>query len=192
MPNNRGNDRGAVRELSGPERELLEGAGWRDRVGSGRGLWVHAYRQQVRLVRFPRILRSYPCSTGRAGMGETTGSGCTPRGWHRISEEIGEDLPTGAVLQHRKWTGRVWDGGESEEDLILSRILRLEGIEEGVNRGEGIDTHARLIYIHGTHAEDRLGVPASHGCVRMSNDDIVEIFPLIGVGTLVLITEEPT
>jgi hypothetical protein len=135
------------------------------------------------------VVRSYVCSTARAGVGTRNGSGCTPDGWHRVAARYGQGLPLGAVLRGRQWTREVWSpGGPEDEDLILTRILRLEGLEAGHNRGGDVDTWNRYIYIHGTNSEERLGQPVSHGCVRLANRDVIQLFDLVPVGDNVLIT----
>jgi UDP-N-acetylmuramate--alanine ligase len=110
-------------------------------------------------------------STAKNGIGCREGSGCTPWGWHRIASIVGLDQPIGARFVSREPSGEIWGGGAVDGDWILTRLLWLEGLEPGVNRGPGVDSYERYIYIHGTNQEDLLGVPASHGCVRVSNAD---------------------
>lgn len=137
------------------------------------------------------LLREYPVSTATKGAGEQSGSYCTPRGRHRIAEKIGAGLPHNSVLVARMPTGEIWspelDRQQPGRDWILSRILWLDGLESGRNRGGQVDTHARYIYIHGTHEEHRIGTPASHGCIRMKNSDVIELFDLVEAGTEVRI-----
>ena len=123
-----------------------------------------------------------PVSTGLAGMGCQEGSGKTPWGWHRIIEVIGEGAPQGARFLSREPTGEVWTGGPVEGDWITTRIFRLEGLEPGVNRGAGVDSFERYIYLHGTAREDELGVPGSHGCVRFSNRDAQRLAEIVQAG----------
>ena len=111
-----------------------------------------------------------PVSTGLNGIGCEEGSGKTPHGWHRIGEVFGAGQPLGMRFDSREPTGEVWDGGPVEGDWITTRILWLEGLEPGVNRGPGVDSHDRYVYIHGTAREHELGTPGSHGCVRVSNE----------------------
>src|SRR5207247_3450625 len=111
----------------------------------------------------------------------------TPPGWHRIHARIGDGAETGAVFESRVPTGVVWHGEPLVADLILTRILTLEGLEDGVNRGPGHDSLERYIYIHGTNHEDQLGRPASHGCVRLANADVVELFDRVAEGAAVFI-----
>ena len=108
-------------------------------------------------------------------------------GWHRIHARIGAGAPLGTVFESRVPTGRVWRGEAAEADLILTRVLTLEGLEDGVNRGPGRDSLERYIYLHGTNHEDQLGRPASHGCVRLANADVVELFDRVAEGDPVFI-----
>lgn len=180
-------------KLAERQRRQLCELGWEAFVGRSEGLWVSLGDQRLRLVRGRSVLRSYACSTAQGGPGNVRGSHCTPLGWHEIAEKIGEGLPQGAILQARQWTGQVWNAGEqSVDDLILSRILRLTGLQDGINRGGEVDTWNRFIYIHGTSEEDRLGVPISHGCVRLANSDVIDLFDLVSAGCRVLITVEGT
>ena len=137
------------------------------------------------------LLRQYPVSTAANGVGEASGSHCTPRGRHRIAEKIGAGLPLGSAFRARQPTGEIWtpelDAANPGRDWILTRILWLEGLEPGRNQGGSVDTNARYIYIHGTHEEHRLGTPASHGCIRMANADVAELFDRVEVGTPVTI-----
>ena len=94
-------------------------------------------------------------------------------------------------MKERQWTGRVWAAGqETPEDLILSRILRLEGLEDGKNRGGNVDSWNRYIYIHGTNKIDELGRAASAGCVRMDPQEVIDLYNRVSKGCCVLITEE--
>lgn len=131
-------------------------------------------------------LRRYPVSTAANGPGEQSGSGCTPRGSHRIRAKIGAGLPLGAVLKGRRPTGEIWTPGlnaaHPERDWILSRILWLCGNETGINRGGCVDSQRRYIYIHGTPDDQPMGEARSHGCVRMRNADVVELFDRVWVG----------
>ncbi|MFT4046492.1 MAG: L,D-transpeptidase [Solimonas sp.] len=143
--------------------------------------------QRLRVCEGGRTLREYAVSTGANGNGEIQGSGCTPRGRHIVRAKIGGGLPAGAVLRARRWTREVWSpelgGRYSGRDWILSRILWLSGLEPGRNRLGCVDTFRRYIYLHGTPDTDRLGTPASHGCVRMRNEDVIELFDLVPAGT---------
>jgi lipoprotein-anchoring transpeptidase ErfK/SrfK len=139
-----------------------------------------------------RLIREYPVSTARNGLGERNGSYCTPRGRHRIAEKIGAGQPLHAVFKARVPTGEVWSRelarSKPDCDWILTRILWLEGLEEGKNKGGTVDSHSRYIYIHGTDEEHLIGTPVSHGCIRMKNEDIVDLFNLVAEGTEVHIS----
>ena len=131
-----------------------------------------------------RTVATYPVSTARAGVGGEAGSGKTPPGWHRVCARYGAQASLGQVfVSRRPVKGRIlpaaeWRAGGTT-DLILSRILWLDGLEEGVNKGGTVDSHARYIYLHGTNQEQLLGTPASHGCIRLANRDVAELFALV-------------
>ena len=135
-----------------------------------------------------------PVSTALKGAGERNGSGCTPRGWHRIRACIGKDLPLNAVLRARRWTGEIWTPELHQafpgRDWILTRILWLSGAEVGVNRLGSVDTFRRYIYLHGTPDTEPMGLPLSHGCIRKRNHDIAELFERVDPGCAVFITED--
>lgn len=158
-------------------------------MGTAAGIWVRIDTQQLLLVRDCGALATYRCSTAKAGPGSQRGSEKTPIGWHRIAARIGDGLEIGAVLKGRKWTGEVWSRGQvSEGDLILSRVLWLKGLQEGLNLGGQVDSWDRFIYIHGTNQVTELGRPASHGCVRLDPEDVIELFDAVDVACPVLIT----
>ena len=131
----------------------------------------------------------WPVSTAAAGIGGAEGSYRTPPGWHRVHRRIGEGAEQGSVFVSREPTGETWRGEPRDDDLILTRILTLDGLEEGVNRGPGHDSLERYIYLHGTNHEPLLGRPVSHGCVRLSNADICCLFAGMREGDYVLIAE---
>jgi len=133
---------------------------------------------------------TYPVSTAAAGAGNRQGSFQTPLGKHRIAEKIGGGLPLFTAFCARE-PFCIYDPqtDDARQDWILSRILWLDGCETGNNRRGSVDTHARYIYIHGTHAEEKISSPASHGCIRMRNDDILELFEFTIVGESVRIVE---
>lgn len=142
-----------------------------------------------------RLLLRLPISSATNGPGERNGSGCTPRGLHQVRARIGDGLPRGAVLKARRWTGEVWSSELHEafpgRDWILSRILWLSGCEPGRNRLGGVDTFRRYIYLHGTPDCEPMGVPGSHGCIRLRNDDLLELFPRVPLHCRVRIEEAP-
>jgi UDP-N-acetylmuramate--L-alanine ligase len=143
-------------------------------------------RQSLGFLDSGRLVAEYPISSASAGIGCEEGSYRTPPGWHRIHRRIGEGAPTGMIFRSREATGDIWKGEPRDEDLILTRVLTLEGLEEGVNRGPGRDSRERFIYLHGTNQEARLGTPVSHGCVRLGNAAIIELFDLVQEGDVVL------
>ncbi|MEI7842707.1 MAG: L,D-transpeptidase [Gallionellaceae bacterium] len=132
-------------------------------------------------------LRSYAVSTGANGMGEESGSFCTPRGKHVIRAKIGAGQPENTVFVKRRPTGEIYTpqlgAAHPKRDWILTRILWLSGKEPGYNRWGSCDTMRRYIYIHGTPDSTPLGKPGSRGCVRMRNADLLELFDLVTVGT---------
>ncbi len=137
------------------------------------------------------LVETNAVSTGLRGPGEVNGSGCTPRGWHRIRVKIGAGCPVGAVFRGRRWTGEVYSAAlgaaAPERDWILSRILWLTGCESGRNRGGPVDTLRRYVYIHGCPDTEPMGVPRSHGCIRMRNTDVIRLCDWAPMGCPVLI-----
>lgn len=154
-------------------------------------LRVSIPEQRLDLIENGEAVKSYPVSTAKNGPGELQGSGCTPRGWHRIRAKIGRDAPSGAVFVGRRWTGEIYDAGLQAQhpgrDWILTRILWLGGLEPGFNRYGEVDTTWRYIYIHGSPDHGVTGQPQSHGCVRMKSPDLLDLFGRVGAGTRVLI-----
>lgn len=138
------------------------------------------------------LIREYRVSTAKNGLGEQAGSYRTPRGRHRIAEKIGVGQPLYAVFKARAPSGKIWSRELAAEnpgcDWILTRILWLEGMEAGKNKGGQVDTHERYIYIHGTDEEHLIGTPASHGCIRMKNAEVLELFELVETGVEVMIS----
>lgn len=140
-----------------------------------------------------RLVKRYDISTAANGVGELNGSYCTPRGQHVIRAKIGADQPESSVFVRRRPTGEIYSAelgaAYPERDWILTRILWLSGCEPGFNRSGGVDTMRRYIYIHGSPEGVAMGAPGSHGCVRMRNRDIVELFDQVAAGTPVEIVE---
>ena len=149
--------------------------------------------QQLTLLRPDGSRQAWPVSTARNGPGEQRDSGCTPRGRHVVRARIGAGLAPGAVLVARRPTGETWSPALARahpgRDWILSRILWLSGCEPGRNRLGSVDTMQRYIYIHGTPDDQPMGVARSHGCIRMRNTDVIELFDQVPVGTEVQINE---
>ena len=137
------------------------------------------------------IIERYDCSTSRFGVGNRENSLKTPLGLHRIREKFGDGTPAGRVFRDREDTGEDWDHCQNGDNLILTRIFRLEGLEEGINKGPGVDSYERYIYIHGTGREDLIGAPLSHGCVCLRNLDVIRLFEKVKEGTLVYIDPPP-
>jgi L,D-transpeptidase YbiS len=157
----------------------------------GSGLWVRIATQELLVIRDGQVVRTYRCSTAAKGIGNQRDSEKTPLGWHEIGAKIGDGAPAGAVFEERRFKGRVWQPGErTDADLVLSRVLRLRGLQSGYNRGGNVDSWDRCIYIHGTNDIEELGRPSSHGCIRLSPTDAIELFDSVPVGCRVLITEQ--
>jgi adenylate cyclase len=154
---------------------------------------VDVAAQKLRLLEGARSLREYTVSTSGNGLGEQNGSGQTPRGRHKIRAMIGRGAPSRSVFVCRRPTGEVHSNelaaAHPNRDWILTRILWLSGLEPGKNRLGAVDTMRRFIYIHGTPDESVLGRPGSKGCIRMRNEDIVELFDAVKPGIEVLIHE---
>ncbi len=135
--------------------------------------------------------KTFVIATAKSGVGEQNGSLQTPRGWHQIRAKIGAGAPLNTIFRGRRPTGELYQPGqatrEPERDWILTRILWLSGLEPGKNRLGAVDTMRRYIYIHGCPDEITLGVPSSHGCIRMHNDDIIQLFDAAQAHTKVLI-----
>ncbi len=133
------------------------------------------------------VIRRYRVSTGRNGAGERSGSNCTPRGRHVVRARIGAGRPANTIFVGRRPTGELWSPDLARQhpgkDWILTRILWLSGCEPGFNRLGEVDTMRRYIYLHGAPDTAEMGRPASMGCIRMRNADIVELFDLASAGT---------
>lgn len=149
--------------------------------------------QTLALLAGSRAVREWPVSTSKFGVGERMGSFKTPRGRHIVRAKIGADAQAGTVFVGRRPTGEVYSEAlaveQPDRDWILTRILWLSGTEVGRNRLGDVDTMRRFIYIHGTPDSVTLGVPGSIGCVRASNDAVIELFELVPIGTIVDIVE---
>ena len=156
-------------------------------------LEIFISNQTCRLTDGAKLLFESAVSTALNGAGEQNDSGCTPRGLHSIHACIGADLPENTVFIGRRPTGEIYTAelGEQfpERDWILSRILWLSGMELAKNRLGNVDTMHRYIYIHGCPDTAPMGVPLSHGCIRMRNKDVIELFDLVQTGLSVMIHE---
>lgn len=151
--------------------------------------------QRLQLLDNGRPVMDSLVATATNGPGEVMHSECTPRGWHRVRARIGDGCQPGTVFVGRRPTGEIYTPAlktaEPERDWMLTRILWLCGMDPGVNRFGKVDSMRRYIYIHGCPDEDTMGVPSSHGCVKMRNDEVIELFDRVPVGTRVLIQEAP-
>ncbi len=152
-------------------------------------------QQRQQLLESNDIVMDVAVSTATNGPGERIHSECTPRGRHRVRARIGAGCPVNTVFRGRRPTGELYSpelrAGNPGRDWILTRILWLCGEEPGRNRLGGVDTMRRYIYIHGAPDDDPMGVPTSHGCVKMRNADVIRLFDRVPVGTRVLIQEGP-
>lgn len=151
--------------------------------------------QRLQLREAGHVLMDVPVSTAANGPGEQRGSECTPRGWHQIRARIGTDAALGTVFVGRRSSGETYTPAlraqHPQRDWILTRILWLSGLERGRNRLGTVDTQRRYVYIHGCPDDDLLGLPGSHGCVKMRNREVAALFDQVEVGTRVWIGEGP-
>lgn len=152
-----------------------------------RFLYIDTASQKMYLTEENQVKRIFDISTSKFGIGNQENSHQTPQGVHKIIEKIGHDAPEFRIFESRIDTGINWNGDLTKENMILSRILRLRGLEPGVNSGPGIDSYERYIYIHGTNREDLIGTPMSHGCICMRNKNIIELFTMVEEETIVII-----
>lgn len=154
---------------------------------------VSISNQQLRYSRDDQVLMDVAIASATNGPGEQLGSECTPRGQHYIRAKIGAGCPVNSVFIGRRPTGEIYQSAlkqqSPERDWILTRILWLCGTEVGKNRLGKVDTMRRYVYIHGCPDDDPMGIPSSHGCIKMRNTDILTLFELVSVGTPVHITE---
>ena len=156
---------------------------------------VDVARQRLRWRDEHGNLREFIVSTAARGIGQQMGSEQTPIGRHIVRARIGERMPLGAVFVARRPTGEIWTPAlaarHPQRDWILTRILWLSGTQPGLNRLGSVDSMRRYIYIHGTPDDQPMGVPASHGCVRMRNDEVIWLFDHVAAGTPVQIEAGP-
>ncbi|TDY02975.1 L,D-transpeptidase [Thiohalophilus thiocyanatoxydans] len=154
---------------------------------------VSVTRQELSVLEQGHCVATFSVSTGKNGVGERNGSEQTPRGQHKIRAKIGAGQPVNTVFVARRPTGEIYSPALREQypgrDWILTRILWLSGLEPGINRLGVVDTMRRYVYIHGCPDEDKMGVPGSHGCIKMRNTDILTLFDMVPYGTRVLIEE---
>ena len=138
-----------------------------------------------------KVIFDFSIATAANGPGEINGSECTPRGWHIVYAKIGDAAAVNSVFVGRRLTAELYSPSLREQhadrDWILTRILWLSGLEPGKNRSGSVDTMQRYIYIHGCPDEEPMGIPISHGCIRMRNDDVIALFDRVSAGTKILI-----
>ena len=158
-------------------------------------LLVNIEQQRLYQIKNQTLLNTYVVSSAENGIGNKQDSGKTPLGAHFIREKFGDNAPLGTQFKGRQSTGFIppilsSPGQTSDDDYITSRILWLSGLEAGYNQGGDVDSYKRYIYIHGTDEEGRLGTPASHGCIRMANQDIIDLYAEVSTDTLVYIIKK--
>ena len=154
---------------------------------------INIAEQKLRLFNGDDLVREYNVSTAKNGPGEQMDSECTPRGEHVIAEKIGDGSAVNSVFVSREPTGELYHpdlrAQFPDRDWILTRILWLSGTEQGRNQGGNVDSRDRFIYIHGSPDDVAMGQPGSRGCIRMRNDDVIELFNRVEAGTKVYISE---
>ena len=146
---------------------------------------VSVKEQKLGFYQGGKLTKEFKISTSKFGLGDKPGSNCTPLGAAEVIAKIGHGLPAGAVIKSRQWNGEVLKPNAPGRDPIVSRILWLRGLEN-TNR----NAFNRFIYIHGTTEENRIGQPASYGCVRMRSKDVIDLFNTVSIGAKVIITEK--
>lgn len=156
-------------------------------------IFVSIQHQKLYYISNSQVVAKYDISTSRFGVGSQAHSQKTPVGLHHIKHKVGQGVPLNGIIKYGAYAGEnaniVQAPEHIEEDLITTRVLWLEGLENGINKGKGIDSYERSIYIHGTAEEGLIGKPASHGCIRMKNKDIMELFNAVPKYAYVLILD---
>lgn len=147
-----------------------------DKCG-GISIRISIRRQMLSLLREGNVIAEFQVSTSRYGIGSEPGSFKTPLGRFRVCEKFGDDAPVGSVFVGRKPTGEISAEG-GDDDFVLTRILWLDGCEE-----QNCNSKDRYIYVHGTNQENQIGTPASHGCIRMRANDLIEVYSQVATGT---------
>ena len=154
-------------------------------------LYISVKHQKMYLIENGKTVKTYPISTAKKGIGSHQNSNKTPPGLHTVKRKIGEEVPLGGILEAREFNGKVaeiiTDQRKADGDYVTTRILWLDGEEIGLNKGRNVDSYNRYIYIHGTPEEGYIGQPASHGCIRMKNTDVMELYDLVEEGTPIYI-----
>jgi lipoprotein-anchoring transpeptidase ErfK/SrfK len=158
-----------------------------------RYIYISVSRQLLQLCDTDKVLFETSIATAKNGSGEQFGSECTPRGWHQIRAKIGDQSKENTVFIARRPTGEIYNRTlrqlQPERDWILTRIMWLSGLEVGFNRLGSSDTMRRYVYIHGCPDDDPMGIPSSHGCIKMRNTQVIELFNQVEVGIPVFIEE---
>ena len=156
-------------------------------------IYISLDQQLLSVLQEGVVTKSYKVSTAKNGPGELLNSECTPRGHHIIRAKIGDQADINTIFVGRRATGERYSPALRQQypdrDWILTRIMWLSGCEPGVNRLGNVDTMRRYIYIHGCPDEDEMGIPDSHGCIKMRNNDVVELFDIVETGMPVYIKE---
>jgi lipoprotein-anchoring transpeptidase ErfK/SrfK len=154
-------------------------------------IYIGVKRQKLYLISDTTVILSFPISTSKYGVGSEKHSEKTPIGLHKIESKVGEETPLNGIILGTAYTGKnatiITEEKFGKTDDVTTRALRLEGLEKNVNKGGTIDSYSRSIYIHGTPEEGLIGQPASHGCIRMKNKDVIELFDKVKAGTYVII-----
>ena len=154
-------------------------------------LYVSVKHQKMYFIINDTIFKTFDVSTAASGVGNKINSLKTPLGLHTIKRKIGDNVPLGGILEARNYNGKQAtifnDKTKADEDYVTSRILWLDGSEVEINKGRNVDSYNRYIYIHGTPEEGYIGEPASHGCIRMRNTEVIELYSLVEEGMPVLI-----
>jgi len=162
---------------------------WSMAIDASTSIDIEISSQRLFLKENGQIIRSYPVSSSSFGEGQIENSFKTPYGKHKIKTKIGTNVNKNNFFISRQHIPQsatiIHEPIDSKDDFITSRIMWLEGEEEGFNRGGSVDSFKRYIYIHGTHEEGLIGQKASHGCIRMLNHDVIELFELVSEGTVV-------
>ena len=154
-------------------------------------LFISIKHQELFIIKEKKIIKKFKISSSKYGTGSESGSNKTPLGLHSIARKFGNNTPKNGRMVGRVFNGDIAtiynDTTRSKTDDITSRILWLKGEEKGKNNGHNIDSFKRYIYLHGTSEEGLIGNPASHGCIRLLNKDVIDLYKLVSIGTLVLI-----
>lgn len=151
-------------------------------------IFINTSSQKIFLIKSDKLIFESKISSSLYGLGCQLNSNKTPTGLHIVASKLGHQLPAGTLFKNRIPTSTIINKiPQDDQDYITSRIIRLSGLEDGFNKGGNIDTFNRYIYIHGTPHIDKLGRPESHGCIRMSDENVIKLFNLIEYKELVLI-----